>query len=341
MISDMPCDASDSFEPTIWPWPPSPSAAFSEERDFFSKLLVDELSATASFDGLFKLPVGDTPTTVPLARPLDTFRLCVDTVRPKLPVGLCVVVISERLVFSRLSDFPTLRPSSSIKSGGLNFPSSGVVFLFAASVLASKVSGDFCLKMSEGFTLRSSELPGLSDEDKLPDVLGKGILLPINGESRFGEDDSCPGIVGGSTRRIFLGGGLGGIFFLASECAAYVEADIEGDVNAGDNGGAVGSTLVETLRSKLLKVVVVVLCTDSLPSNPHSSSASILDLLSFTSITVTKCDVFCDGGFVFCANSPDDITSDSLMSSNGVWRTVSLSLPAELLPNEAANSFKH
>lgn len=57
--------------------------------------------------------------------------------------------------------------------------------------------------------LRSKEFAGLSDDDKFPEFEGNGIVLPANPLSRFGEDESIlPGIVGGSTRRIFLGGGL-------------------------------------------------------------------------------------------------------------------------------------
>lgn len=57
--------------------------------------------------------------------------------------------------------------------------------------------------------LRSKEFAGLSDDDKLPELDGKGMVLPAKGVSRLGEEDSMVvGIVGGSTRRIFLGGGL-------------------------------------------------------------------------------------------------------------------------------------
>lgn len=63
--------------------------------------------------------------------------------------------------------------------------------------------------MSDGLMFRSREFTGLSEEDKLPELLGKGMVLPANGKSRLGDDEiMVPGMVGGSTRLIFLGGGL-------------------------------------------------------------------------------------------------------------------------------------
>jgi len=208
----MPCDASDSLEPTLrWfaaPDPPSASLACRQLRDFFSRLLVELLSAAASLAVLFRLPVGEAPTPV---RPGVNDRPGVEAVRPKLPPPEG----EESFLFacSRLSVLPTiLRPSSSISSGLFtltNLPSSGVVLRFAA-YLESRFSDDFWRRMSEGLMLRSSELPGLSEERLPPELLGRGMVLPTNGVSLLGEDDSCCwlGMVGGSTRRMFFGGGL-------------------------------------------------------------------------------------------------------------------------------------
>jgi hypothetical protein len=102
---------------------------------------------------------------------------------PSDPLELCVDL--------RLSDLANFLPNSSvIRSDDLeNF----VMSFFA---LMSSESDDFCLKISDGLTLRSSELVGELSESL-----------------RFGDDDVVVtiGTVGGSTgaaRRGNFGGGL-------------------------------------------------------------------------------------------------------------------------------------
>ena len=66
---------------------------------------------------------------------------------------------------------------------------SGVVLRLLAKVLASTISfAFFCLNISEGLRLRSSELPALSEEEMLPE--GRGTVLPAKGVSRLGDEES-------------------------------------------------------------------------------------------------------------------------------------------------------
>lgn len=143
----MPCDVSDSLDPTLrWLAPDSRdsvpmSASTACRHDLLSRLLVELLSAIASFPVLLRLPVGEAPTPV---RPGVNDRPGVEEVRPRLPQPEGDE--SFLLVCSRLSALLTiLRPSSSINSGLFTFTnllSSGVVFRFA-EYLESKLSDDF------------------------------------------------------------------------------------------------------------------------------------------------------------------------------------------------------
>lgn len=82
----------------------------------------------------------------------------------------------------------------------------------AANALTSLVfSADFCRNMSEGFTFRSNEFPGLSDDDEEENVLVFAedvIIVACISLLDGGEDVAVEGTMGGSMRRICFGGGL-------------------------------------------------------------------------------------------------------------------------------------
>lgn len=130
------------------------------------------LSVLLSVPNLFKLPVGDEFIA---GFPVDPVGLCVRLTKTEkkshsadincdLHIDKFNSLASGRRFFSKLSALITFRPNSSANSDEMAcMPTSGAVRRYADVTLTSRASEDFCRNISDGFTLRSNELDGLSE----------------------------------------------------------------------------------------------------------------------------------------------------------------------------------